>query len=66
MNLSQFHTRNFGERAAMNASVSAADLIKLAMNRIDRILREQNLHARLIIQVHDELIIELPNMKLNR
>ena len=62
LNSSQFHTRNFGERAAMNAPLqgSAADLIKLAMNRIDRILQEQNLQARLILQVHDELIIELP------
>ncbi|NLJ71261.1 MAG: DNA polymerase I [Clostridiaceae bacterium] len=68
LNSSQFHTRNFGERAAMNAPLqgSAADLIKLAMNRIDLILRQQNLQARLILQVHDELIIESPEHEVEQ
>ncbi|HHT25231.1 MAG TPA: DNA polymerase I [Clostridiaceae bacterium] len=68
LNSSQFHTRNFGERAAMNAPLqgSAADLIKLAMNRIDRVLQQQNLQARLILQVHDELIIELPEQEVEQ
>jgi len=52
--------RNFGERAAMNAPVqgTAADLIKLAMIRVENLLREKNLDARLLLQVHDELIVE--------
>lgn len=68
LNSSQFHTRSFGERAAMNAPLqgSAADLIKLAMNRIDRILEQQNLQARFILQVHDELIIELPEHEVEQ
>ncbi|MGB4610534.1 MAG: DNA polymerase I [Saccharofermentanales bacterium] len=68
LNSSQFHTRSFGERAAMNAPLqgSAADLIKLAMNRIDRVLEQQNLQARFILQVHDELIIELPEHEVEQ
>lgn len=52
--------REFGKRAAINAPVqgSAADLIKLAMIRIYRRFRERNLPARLLLQVHDELLVE--------
>ncbi len=51
---------NFGVRAAMNAPVqgTAADLIKVAMVRACRLMNEKELNARLILQVHDELIIE--------
>ena len=54
--------REFGKRAAMNTPVqgTAADIIKLAMVRIDRALREAGLQSRLILQVHDELILECP------
>ena len=52
--------RAFGERVAMNSPIqgSAADVIKIAMINVDRALKESGLDARLIMQVHDELIIE--------
>lgn len=55
------NVRNFGERAAMNAPVqgTAADLIKLAMIRVERALTEAGLEAELLLQVHDELIVEV-------
>ena len=59
---SNANTRNFGERAAMNTPVqgTAADIIKLAMVKVHDALNKQGLKARLILQVHDELIIETP------
>ena len=57
-----YNTRSFGERVAMNMPIqgSAADLIKIAMVRVNDALREKKLAARLILQIHDELIIEAP------
>ena len=54
--------REFGKRAAMNTPVqgTAADIIKLAMVRVDCALREAGLQSRLILQVHDELLLECP------
>nr|WP_297274404.1 DNA polymerase I [uncultured Agathobaculum sp.] len=57
-----FNIRSFGERVAMNTPIqgTAADIIKIAMVRVrDRLLRE-GLESRLILQVHDELILEAP------
>lgn len=57
---SNFNTRSFGERVAKNMPIqgTAADIIKIAMNRVNKRLIDENLDAKLIMQVHDELIIE--------
>lgn len=57
--------RAFGERTAVNTPMqgTAADIIKLAMLRIDQALREQGLRARMLLQVHDELVFEFPKQE---
>ena len=57
-----FNIRAFGERTATNSPLqgSAADLIKIAMIGIDRALAEQRLATRMLLQVHDELVLEVP------
>lgn len=59
---SNFNLRSFGERVALNMPIqgTAADIIKLAMVRVHARLKEEKLRARLIMQVHDELIVECP------
>lgn len=60
LNSSNFMQRQFGERVAMNAPIqgSAADIMKIAMLRVYRKLKENNLKSKIILQVHDELLIE--------
>src|SRR5262249_25421902 len=59
------NARGFAERTAVNTPLqgSAADLIKLAMIHIDRALRTQKLRTRMLLQVHDELVLEAPDRK---
>ena len=63
---SNFMTRSFGERAAMNAPVqgTAADIIKIAMVHVNRRLKEEHLQSKLVLQIHDELIIETKKEEL--
>jgi DNA polymerase-1 len=62
-----FNVRAFGERAAANSPIqgSAADLIKIAMIRIDGALRAHSLRSRMLLQVHDELVFEVPATELD-
>ena len=59
---SNFNLRSFGERVALNMPIqgTAADIIKAAMVRVDARMRAEKLQARLLLQVHDELIAECP------
>ena len=65
---SNHNMRSFGERVALNMPIqgAAADIIKLAMVRVHRQLKEADLAARLIMQVHDELIVECPETEADR
>ena len=57
---SNFMQRSFGERVAMNSPIqgTAADIIKIAMIRVHQRLKDEKLSSKLILQVHDELLIE--------
>ena len=65
---SKFATRSFGERVALNMPIqgTAADIIKLAMVKVFDRLKKEGLEARLIMQVHDELIVECPQGEAER
>ena len=65
---SNFNTRSFGERVTLNMPIqgTAADIIKLAMIKVDSRLRAEGLEARLVLQVHDELIVECPEGEAER
>ncbi len=65
---SNYNVRAFGERCAMNSPIqgTAADIIKLAMIRVHEALAREKLQAKLILQVHDELIVEAPENEVGR
>ena len=64
----QPNLRNFAERTALNTPLqgTAADLIKIAMIAIDRQLADEGLQAKMILQVHDELLFEAPHAEMDR
>jgi len=62
INSKDFNLRNFAERIAVNSPIqgTAADIVKIAMIRIHRALQEKHLAAKILLQVHDELVLEVP------
>ena len=64
---SNFQVRASGERMARNTPIqgTAADIIKLAMVHVWQRLRDEKLQARLLLQVHDELIVEAPDAEID-
>ena len=63
-----FMQRSFGERVAMNSPIqgTAADIMKIAMNGVYKRLKEENLKSRLVLQVHDELLIEAQETEIEQ
>jgi len=60
--------RNAAERMAINMPIqgTAADIMKIAMSRVHRALHDSDLHARVLLQVHDELVAEVPRLEVER
>ena len=67
INSRNFNRRSFAERTAMNTPIqgTAADIIKLAMNKVESILEDKKFKSRLLLQVHDELVLEVINDELD-
>ncbi|GAP02248.1 DNA polymerase I [Fructobacillus pseudoficulneus] len=68
INSKNFNRRSFAERTAMNSPIqgSAADIIKIAMIKVNQAIEEQNLKAKMLVQVHDELVFECPQEELEQ
>ncbi|MFB9752622.1 DNA polymerase I [Paenibacillus hodogayensis] len=66
INASNFNLRSFAERTAMNSPIqgTAADIIKLAMVQIDERMKRERVRSRMLLQVHDELVFEVPEEEL--
>ncbi|KXT77389.1 DNA polymerase I [Streptococcus sp. DD11] len=67
INSRNFNVRGFAERTAINSPIqgSAADILKVAMINLDRALTEGKYQARMLLQVHDEIVLEVPNTELS-
>ena len=67
INASNFNVRGQAERMAINMPIqgTAADIMKLAMIRVHRRLEEEQLQAKMLLQVHDELVFEVPQEELD-
>ncbi len=68
INSSNYNVRQFGERAAMNMPLqgSSADIIKIAMINVNEVLKAENMKTKIILQVHDELVLEAPESEAGR
>ncbi|MGM9886432.1 MAG: DNA polymerase I [Lactococcus sp.] len=68
INSRNFNVRNGAERQAINAPIqgSAGDILKIAMINLDKALMDQNLETKILLQVHDEIILDVPNQELEQ
>ena len=66
INSRNFNVRGFAERTAINSPIqgSAADILKIAMIRLDQALTDRNFKTRMLLQVHDEIVLEVPENEL--